>query len=447
MKSEFKIKINFLLINLILVNLSFGLINLVIFDTFFVLGWAYPSLQIFVNLSLCFSFITSKFYKINYSYTKKDIIKHTIEFYSLFVFLILIYWFLVNSSKYYKIQLILFFLLYFILCLICSWKFIIYLRKHIDIRKLKKILIIGSNYKSLQIKKYLDENLWYGYTVSEIINKNEFNYKLLLDNNYNEIYINSQVIPIDDTFIIELKKVSEEFLINIKIFNDLFSKSINKRILNYINNTPLIKLFYYPLDSYYNKLIKRIFDIFLSFFVIVFVFSWLFPLIALIIFIDNPGPIFFIQKRHGQLNKIFNCIKFRSLKVQIDDSFVQVQKNDTRVTRIGKIIRKTNIDELPQIINVLLGDMSIVGPRPHPIELNHTFSSQIDKFYFRHIYKPGITGLAQVKGYRGETDTLEKMQNRIKYDIYYIQNWSFYFDLKIIYMTLYNMIKGQKNAY
>ena len=147
------------------------------------------------------------------------------------------------------------------------------------------------------------------------------------------------------------------------------------------------------------------------------------------------------------MNNIFNCIKFRSMKVDKNEKFVQAKKNDIRITKVGKWIRKLNIDELPQIFNVLLGEMSIVGPRPHPIDLNKSFSSKIDKYYFRHLSKPGITGLAQIKGFRGETDTLEKMHNRVKYDRYYIQNWTFTFDLIIIFLTIYNMVKGEKNAY
>jgi exopolysaccharide biosynthesis polyprenyl glycosylphosphotransferase len=206
-------------------------------------------------------------------------------------------------------------------------------------------------------------------------------------------------------------------------------------------------LFLYPLDGLLSRFIKRTFDVFFSLFIIIFVFSWLFPIIAVLIFIDNPGSIFYTQKRHGANNEIFNCIKFRSMKIENNHDFVQASKNDSRITRVGKFIRKSSIDELPQFFNVLFGDMSVVGPRPHAIEHNREFADKIDNYYSRHLFKPGITGLAQVKGYRGETDTLEKMQFRVKFDRYYIQNWTILFDFKIIFLTVYNIFKGEKNAY
>jgi Undecaprenyl-phosphate glucose phosphotransferase len=161
-------------------------------------------------------------------------------------------------------------------------------------------------------------------------------------------------------------------------------------------------------------------------------------LVALAIKLDSPGPVFYLQTRHGYNNDPIRVFKFRSMHAGRDCAFRQATRGDPRVTRVGRFLRRTNIDELPQLINVLLGQMSIVGPRPHPIDLNQTFAKRISPFSRRHNVKPGITGWAQVRGHRGETDTLEKMQRRFEHDVYYIDNWSFIFDLKIIVLTLFS---------
>jgi exopolysaccharide biosynthesis polyprenyl glycosylphosphotransferase len=245
----------------------------------------------------------------------------------------------------------------------------------------------------------------------------------------------------------KLRVVSEKLLIKFFVFSNIYQNKISKNNSTIFGKTQCVNLFLYPLDGLLSRFIKRTFDVFFSLFIIIFVFSWLFPIIAVLIFIDNPGSIFYTQKRHGANNEIFNCIKFRSMKIENNHDFVQASKNDSRITRVGKFIRKSSIDELPQFFNVLFGDMSVVGPRPHAIEHNKEFADKIDNYYSRHLFKPGITGLAQVKGYRGETDTLEKMQFRVKFDRYYIQNWTILFDFKIIFLTVYNIFKGEKNAY
>lgn len=441
-----KDKLIFLLSIFFLVNVAFGLTNLVIFYTFFVPGWAYPSLLIYVCLVSILVFFIAGYNQINYTYRTKEILRVSSEYLLLFIFFVLIFWFSINATKYYKVHLVLFITLFGLLNILAVRLYVFYLRKMVDTSHARPIIIVGDNAYSRQIASIIHSNKWYGLKVANIMSKEKF----IEDKSINyakEVYINTQLVPIDDTLLDYLKYLAEELLVEIKLFNEYFSSSINKNVASYIYNIPLINLFRYPLDRYINRLFKRVFDILISIIVVVTIFSWLFPIVAILIYIDNPGPIFYRQKRHGKMNQIFDCIKFRSMKVQGKDAFVQAKKNDDRITRVGAFIRKTSIDELPQFFNVLLGDMSVVGPRPHPIALNDDFSSKIDKYYSRHIYKPGITGLAQVKGYRGETDTLEKMQNRVRYDRYYIHNWSFLFDIKIMFMTFLNIIKGEKNAY
>jgi undecaprenyl-phosphate galactose phosphotransferase/putative colanic acid biosynthesis UDP-glucose lipid carrier transferase len=180
----------------------------------------------------------------------------------------------------------------------------------------------------------------------------------------------------------------------------------------------------------------------------IFILSWLLPLVALLIKWDSPGPVFFRQNRSGKNYQTFKCWKFRTMKVtDADDDFVQAKKNDSRITRIGKYLRKFNVDELPQFLNVFAGEMSVVGPRPHPIKLNETYRNIMERYMSRHLAKPGITGLAQVRGFRGETTDPELMNQRILTDVFYIENWSFLLDVKIILLTVWNMFRGEKNAY
>jgi len=201
------------------------------------------------------------------------------------------------------------------------------------------------------------------------------------------------------------------------------------------------------LDEHWNRIYKRVFDILFSSFVILAILSWLVPIISIAIKLNSKGPIFFRQKRAGRDNKPFNCIKFRTMVLNSEADLKQATKDDHRITVLGKFLRKSSLDEIPQFFNVLVGDMSVIGPRPHPLKLNEQFSSRIEKLMSRHYVKPGITGLAQSMGYRGETKNIQDMRNRIKLDRFYIENWSFYLDIKIIIQTVVSLIRGNENAY
>jgi putative colanic acid biosynthesis UDP-glucose lipid carrier transferase len=202
-----------------------------------------------------------------------------------------------------------------------------------------------------------------------------------------------------------------------------------------------------PLDIEVNKRLKRIFDIVFSLVVILGILSWITPLIAVLIRLESKGPVFFKQKRNGLNYEEFYCYKFRSMHLNPIADLEQVQKNDPRITKVGKIIRKTSIDELPQFMNVLLGNMSVVGPRPHMVSHTEMYAKSVDKFMVRHFIKPGITGLAQINGFRGEVETETDIINRVKYDIFYLENWTLLLDVKIIFTTIINTIKGEKKAY
>lgn len=218
--------------------------------------------------------------------------------------------------------------------------------------------------------------------------------------------------------------------------------------ISFMEEIPVIARREEPLRRGGNKLIKRVFDILFSLLVLLLVFPWVFIWVAIMIKIQSPGPIFFIQERTGLDGKVFHCIKFRSMNVNNDADNIQATKDDPRKFAFGNFIRKTNIDELPQFINVLIGDMSVVGPRPHMLKHTAEYSKLINHFMVRHFAKPGITGLAQVTGFRGETRYIDQMEGRVKKDIEYIENWTFLLDLKIIAKTIINMFGKEKgNAY
>jgi len=227
-------------------------------------------------------------------------------------------------------------------------------------------------------------------------------------------------------------------------YHQYFSGAVN---IEMIDNVPVMSNRNEPLEDIKNAIGKRFFDIVFSSFVILFVLSWLMPVIALIIKLESKGPVFFRQLRSGRSNEAFYCLKFRSMTVNDKADDVQATKDDRRITRVGAFLRKTSLDELPQFFNVFVGHMSVVGPRPHMLKHTEEYAALIDKFMVRHFLKPGITGWAQVTGLRGETRTTGDMARRVEADVYYLENWSLLFDLKIIFLTVWNVFKGEENAY
>ena len=197
-----------------------------------------------------------------------------------------------------------------------------------------------------------------------------------------------------------------------------------------------IKIKDLPLENIFNIALKRGFDILFSTFIIVFFLSWMYPIFGLIIKLQTRGPVIYKQKREGKDGVHFCCFKFRSMHFneESDNSWTKV--NDPRVTRFGVFLRRTSLDEFPQFLNVFLGNMSTVGPRPHPLKLNDLYRNNIKNFSLRHKIKPGVTGLSQMKGYRGSITQHHQMNLRVRLDRFYIQNWTFLFDLKIILLTI-----------
>lgn len=220
-----------------------------------------------------------------------------------------------------------------------------------------------------------------------------------------------------------------------------------KMQLEVLGSVPVLYIREDPLSSLSNRIIKRMFDIVVSALFMIPFWLLIYPVVATLTHFLQPGPVFFKQKRNGLNGEEFYCYKFRSMKVNADADKVQATKDDPRKTPFGNFLRKTSIDELPQFINVLKGDMSIVGPRPHMVAHTEEYSALIDKYMVRHWVRPGITGWAQVTGARGETRELWQMEDRIKKDVWYVENWTFFLDLKIMFLTVWNVIAGDKQAY
>lgn len=228
---------------------------------------------------------------------------------------------------------------------------------------------------------------------------------------------------------------------------DSFIPVVKTSGLEFHGAVPVSKIRHEPLDKASNRRLKRAFDIVFSLGVILFIFTWLFPILAILVKLSSRGPVFFKQMRLGKDNEQFVCWKFRSMRMNKEADSKQATKNDPRVTKVGSFLRKSNLDEMPQFFNVLFGHMSIVGPRPHPLRLNDQYRDIIDKYMVRHFVRPGITGWAQVNGLRGETQTPELMEKRVEMDVWYLENWSFLLDLRIVVKTVTNMFGKDEKAY
>tara|TARA_B100000575_G_scaffold106232_1_gene84607 strand:+ start:26 stop:1330 length:1305 start_codon:yes stop_codon:yes gene_type:complete len=316
----------------------------------------------------------------------------------------------------------------------------------------RKTIIIGNDESVAELKEFFinQKELGYENRMTFKFNKpSDLNlqecFDFIISRNIDEVYCSAS--ELDESQISSLITFCENNFKILKFISKrggLLSKKLKTDTYGLSTVQSLREM---PLSNDLNTILKRTFDVIFSLFVIVFLLSWITPIIALIIKIESRGPVFFKQTRNGIKFREFVCYKFRSMIENNDADIQQATKNDKRVTKIGKILRKTSLDELPQFFNVLIGNMSVVGPRPHMIKENERYSKSVDKFMVRHFVKPGITGLAQVKGFRGEVETDEDIINRVKYDIYYLENWSLILDLNIVFLTTINFLTGQKKAY
>ena len=311
-----------------------------------------------------------------------------------------------------------------------------------------RCMIVGYNYHGVHLYEELLKFPEFGYRSFGL-----FTFDSKVNKNINNIPFQGKIIDLDDSlfknydiifFSEKLSFKEQEYLVqkadeyNLKVNSipDLVNHDFKNFFISKISSVPYISINKLPLDGFYNQILKRSFDILFSFLVSVFFLSWMIPIFVIIIKLSSKGPVFFIQKREGYKSSFFNCIKFRTMSVNSQSDSKCADYNDSRLTKVGRILRLSALDEMPQFINVLIGDMSVVGPRPHPINLNLEYQDKINKFNKRHRFKPGITGLAQAKGFSGFISELSDMRERVKMDIFYFKNWSIVMDIKIIIMTI-----------
>lgn len=321
------------------------------------------------------------------------------------------------------------------------------------------ILIIGYNDTSKKLVHYLEqesiETEILGFTENTENIKELSHYPIIgdisssiaLSKQYNVDRIYSTITPEQEPMLYQLMQEAENECIRFKIVPDLSMFVKGRFHVSYFNDIPILTTRGESLDKINNRIKKRALDIVFSSFVILFILSWLLPLISLLIRIESKGPIFFSQMRTGKNGKKFRCFKFRSMYINELSDVKQASRNDSRVTRIGRFLRRTSLDEFPQFFNVLIGNMSIVGPRPHMLQHTTNYSKMVDQYMVRHFSKPGITGWAQINGYRGEITEPIHIKNRVEYDIWYMENWSLMLDIKIIFLTVFNILKGEEKAY
>ncbi|MGB6269471.1 MAG: exopolysaccharide biosynthesis polyprenyl glycosylphosphotransferase [Olleya sp.] len=321
----------------------------------------------------------------------------------------------------------------------------------------RRVIIIGKGEGAQELKQLFTNRKELGYAIKGMFANSEnqkftgnidesFNF-LDNDKSIDEIYC--AIDELTEKQVNDYVKYAEINHCNIK-FIPKTNKLLTKRLkTDYYNYLPVLSMPEVALNNDFNKFIKRIFDVIFALLMIVLMLSWLTPLLFILIKLESKGSLIYKHKRNGINYKEFDCYKFRSLKTNKVEKGTYITQNDSRVTKIGKFLRKTSLDEFPQFYNVLKGDMSVVGPRPHMLSYTDDYSKKIDKlnFIFRHNVKPGVTGLSQIKGYRGEIKNDQDIINRIKYDNFYIENWSLVLDIRIIFQTIVNVFKGQKQAY
>lgn len=420
----------------------------------YLLGGKEPFIfSLFISIGWILLAVYSKFYEV-YRYTRPiNILALIVKQSILFLLLVFAFSGLYHELNIYPRPIV----LYTLICsfLITIFKFAIYYllqRYRVSFGgNYRSTVIFGANKKTAALENFFKENPEYGYLHKKTFNFKSKEYSLdqcfnyVLNEGIDEIYCS--ISELTNTQIAEIVDFTDNNLKILKFIPDskeIYSKRLRYEYYDYI---PILTLRTIPLEDSANMVVKRIFDILFSSIVIVFVLSWLTPLVAILIKLESKGPVFFKQSRNGFNYREFDCYKFRSMMPNKDAHLYQATRGDQRVTKVGKFIRKTSIDELPQFFNVLFGDMSVVGPRPHMVSHTNMYAKKIDKFMVRHFVKPGITGLAQVSGFRGEVESDKDIIGRVKFDIFYIENWSLLLDLKIISQTFVNAVKGEDKAY
>jgi putative colanic acid biosynthesis UDP-glucose lipid carrier transferase len=420
----------------------------------------YMTLLGFMNASWICIAIVVKMYDVPRFVNMENLWKRLIKF--IFVHFLLTVAFIFSLKGYYYSRTFVAdtYLLFTFLLLLWRTSLLYFFRR---IRKMgynyRKVIIVGGGTTGSQLYNYFCSDLSLGYRFEGFFDKNpeQVLYRDLVKGTIDDVnqYVISHAVdeifctlPLTETSQIRrLMSLADNNLIRFKMVLDFRGFLNRKMALDFYYDTPVLSPRSEPLESYFNSWTKRFFDIVFSLLIVVFLLPVLYIVVGLAIKLTSRGPIIFSQKRSGRNNTIFHCYKFRSMSLNGDADKKQAVKEDPRITPVGRFLRKTNLDEMPQFINVLMGHMSVVGPRPHMLSHTKEYTQLVDKFLVRHFVKPGITGWAQVNGFRGPTADERLMYKRVRMDVWYIENWSFLLDIKIILLTVFNMIRGEKNVY
>lgn len=326
---------------------------------------------------------------------------------------------------------------------------------------LKYIRTLGLNFRNVMffssdssteiLKNILLDRKDYGFKIYDYPTKNGYDLEKLVEfwkkNGIHTMFISSEPNEEQDKFEVEIYQLAKQYQVKMSLIPSMVVNDFFQYDLSYIETQPILVKSKFPLEYLVNRLIKRIFDIVFSVFILVFIGIWLFPIVSILIKLNSKGPVLFKQKRYGYHDEVFECLKFRTM-VADSDSTQTTKQNDQRITKIGRFLRKTSLDEMPQFINVLRGEMSTVGPRPHMLLVDDFYKLKIGRYSVRSLVKPGVSGMAQANGLRGDAGNMEvAMQKRILADAFYVKNWTFSLDLVIIFKTVILVIGGDKNAY
>lgn len=313
----------------------------------------------------------------------------------------------------------------------------------------RNVMFLGKNSSTEILRNIFSERTDYGYRIFNYTHSDISPDKLVefwKENEIHTLFLSTESALSENTEN-EIFKKAEANKVHVSLIPSITQSDFFLYDLAYIQTQPVLNQAKYPLDYYANFLVKRTFDIIFSILILACICSWLFPIIAILIKITTKGPVFFLQKRYGFHEEVFTCIKFRTMVVNEESSTKTTEDNDSRITKIGKFLRKTSLDEMPQFINVLRGEMSVVGPRPHMLAVDNYYKPKIGRYSLRSMVNPGITGLAQVNGLRGDFGDVEvEMNKRVLADAFYVRNWSFVLDMVIILKTILLVIGGDKNA-
>lgn len=319
-----------------------------------------------------------------------------------------------------------------------------------------RVIIIGTNETSDRLYRAMSSDSGFGYRVLGFFDRYprpgfKGNYlggfdgidEFVKENSVDQIYF---TMPGNDEALSDVVRIADNNVAEF-FYVPQISHYVSRGFeLHNIGSVPVLTVRRNPLKNPVNSMVKRGFDLAFSSLFLLF-YPLIYIPIAIAIKITSPGPVYFKQQRTGYKGQPFECLKFRTMHVNVDADSLQATANDPRKTRLGDFLRRTSLDELPQFINVWKGDMSVVGPRPHMLKHTEDYSKLVDRYMVRHLIKPGITGWAQVNGYRGQTDELWKMEKRVQYDVWYIENWTLALDLKIIARTVANAVQGESNAF